>query len=163
MWITAADVVITNNFHALVLLQSHPDSYDVVQQALFATTYFFTMNVTINAAGIASLCACILTEELHQGPLPSVSVIRKNAITLLKEKCSYCGGPAHWEKDFWHKQHGLSHKEAQAECKGEDKKEKRKDEKEEGQTLVVSAVIVEVPYHPPVVQVMYLPLLEMLW
>ena len=58
----------------------------------------------------------------------------------------------HWGKDCQCKQHGLSCKEAQAECKGGNKKGKgqkgKEKEKKEEQTAVVSAVIVELPDQP---------------
>ena len=146
--ITTAGVAITDNLHALILLQSLPDSYNVVQQALLATTNFST----INATRIVSLCACILSEEVCQGPSPSVSTIRRKMSTPSKDKCNYCGGMGHWEKDCQCKQCRLSCEEAQAERKGGNKKGKGKKgkekEKKEEQTPVVSAVIVEIPDQP---------------
>ena len=72
--------------------------------------------------------------------------------TPSKDKCNYCGGTGHWEKDCRCKQCGLSCKEAQAECKGgkksKGKKGKEKEKKEE-QTPVVSTMIADVPDQSP--------------
>ena len=72
--------------------------------------------------------------------------------TPSKDKCIYCEGTGHWEKDCWCKQRRLSCKEAQAEHKGGNKKGKGKKgkekEKKEEQTPVVSTVIAEIPDQP---------------
>ena len=100
--------------------------WHVVQQALLTTTDFST----IDAAGIVSPCARILSKELHQGLSPSVSAIRRKMSIPSKDKCNYCGGTGHLEKDCRCKQCRLSHEDTQAERKEGNKKGKGKKGKE---------------------------------
>ena len=70
--ITAAGIKINDSLHAMILLQSLLDSYQVVQQTLLATINFSA----VTPATITDICSHILSEELHQGTTPNVNVIK---------------------------------------------------------------------------------------
>ena len=65
-----------------------------------------------------------------------------------KDKCNYCGGTGHWEKDCKRKQHDLSQEEAQAEQKGKGKKRKGKEKKNEMTTSVSTVIMKTYDPHP---------------
>ena len=99
--IVATSIQISNSLHVLILLQSLPDYYEVVQQMLLTTLDF----TKITATKINDVCAHILSEELHQGSLPSVSAIRKvSSPSTSIDKCNICSGTGDWEKDCQCKQ-----------------------------------------------------------
>ena len=62
--ISTSGLKVDDSLHAIILLQSLPDSYQVVQQTLLATIDLSAITPAITA----SIRSCILSEELHQGP-----------------------------------------------------------------------------------------------
>ena len=95
--ITATGIKIDDSLHAMILLQSLLDSYQVVQQTLLATIDFSP----VTPATIANIRSCILFEELHQGTTPKINVIKRALPVSQKDKCNYCDGTGHWEHNCW--------------------------------------------------------------
>ena len=136
--VNAAGIRIDDSLHAMIMLQSLPDSYKVVQQTLLATIDF----PKATTATISNIRSRILSEELCQGSTSGVSAIKRKP-DANKGKCNYCGGTGHWEKDCKRKERGLSREEAKAERKGKWKKGKGTEKKDES-AASVKAVITEV-------------------
>jgi Pol polyprotein, beta-barrel domain len=116
--------------HTLNILQALPASYEIVQQTILATI------TDLSKIDWVTTQNCILSEELRQGSQPNVNTIRTKSNNG-KDKCNYCGGTEHWEKDCRRKTHGLSREEAQSERKqrasdrkGKVKAKEKKDMKE---------------------------------
>jgi gag-polypeptide of LTR copia-type/Zinc knuckle len=105
--IVATGLAISDPLHTLNVLQALPASYEIVQQTILATITDFSK------IDWASTKNCILSKELQQGLQPNINAIRTKSNNC-KDKCNYCGGTGHWEKDCRRKERGLSREEAQS-------------------------------------------------
>ena len=70
--VNAAGIRIDDSLHTMIMLQSLPASYKVVQQTLLATIDF----PKATPATISNIRSCILSEELRQSSTSGVSVIK---------------------------------------------------------------------------------------
>ena len=92
--IVNAGLAISDPLHTLNVLQALPASYEVVQQTILATLSDFSK------IDWGNTCSRILSEELHQGTSAGIAAICARASGQGKDKCNFCGGIGHWEKDY---------------------------------------------------------------
>jgi transposase InsO family protein len=108
--LTGASIQIPDNLFALALLMQLPDSYEVLKATTLSTS-------TISTLTPADVRQRILSEELRQNSSTmSVNAIRTSGKGTQSatgvDKCNYCTGGGHWEKDCGFKQRGVAREEA---------------------------------------------------